>query len=420
MTNSPAQDSTNGPNADLATNLVDLTDPGISPHRLQELAATHPQSWDEILAHPNVYPGLAQWIHDRQAEQPAQPEPVEHTADDAGEGTDVAETTQATEDSVLPADAVGTPDQTAVYEPIDETRVFQDDPVAEEGAAQDITEDAAAQVTAEPGEVSVQDPVEEPVQEPVQDRAQDPVSEPAQPTTQTSAWANPHQQPQYPHQPAQPVWGVHSPTPQPGAFPGQQPQGGQAQPGQQGQAHPGPSYPGQQVPGQPYGYQQPGYGQPYGFGQQPYAHVPRRRPSGSIDLNSATTWGLFVAGGAAFLGLFGFFFSPTISSFAIPASSHLAAGGWITLLLFLATVTLSILQLLRPSTWMRYFFSIVSLGATFSMIGRATALIGMFGMNSTSFSVIWLLFMSFVLLAGTMVFMAPRNTDSTADQQPQD
>lgn len=388
MTNSPAQDSTTGPNADPATAPVDLTDPGISPHRLQELAATHPQQWDEILAHPNVYPGLAQWIRDRQAEQPAQAEhiqqpepaqqaePVEDTTDDDVEDTVVTASPRSTEDSALATDSVDTPDQTAVYEPVDETRVFQEDPAAEETAAQHTPEDAA--------------------------------SEPAQPTTHTAQWADP-QQPQYPHQPAQPtqpVWGVHSPMPQPGVFPGQQPQGGQAQPGKQ-------------IPGQPFEYQQPGYGQPYGYGQQPYAPVPRRRPSGSIDLNSATTWGLFVAGGAAFLGLFGFFFSPTISSFAIPASSHLAAGGWITLLLFLATVTLSILQLLRPSTWMRYFFSIVSLGAAFTMIGRATALIGMFGMNSTSFSVIWLLFMSFVLLAGTMVFMAPRNTDATADQQSQ-
>src|SRR5690625_2292718 len=47
---------------------VDLSDPSISPHQLQELAQTHPEQWDEILDHPNIYPGLADWIRDRQAE----------------------------------------------------------------------------------------------------------------------------------------------------------------------------------------------------------------------------------------------------------------------------------------------------------------------------------------------------------------
>src|SRR5690625_7668603 len=59
MTNSPSQEP------------VDLSDPSISAHRLQELAQTHPQLWDEILRHPNVYPGLADWIRTRQAEQAA-------------------------------------------------------------------------------------------------------------------------------------------------------------------------------------------------------------------------------------------------------------------------------------------------------------------------------------------------------------
>ena len=49
---------------------VDLSDPSVSPHRLHELAQTHPELWDEILAHPNVYPGLTDWLRDRQAEWP--------------------------------------------------------------------------------------------------------------------------------------------------------------------------------------------------------------------------------------------------------------------------------------------------------------------------------------------------------------
>ena len=47
---------------------VDLSDPSLSPHQLHELAQTHPEHWDEILEHPNVYPGLVDWIRDRQAE----------------------------------------------------------------------------------------------------------------------------------------------------------------------------------------------------------------------------------------------------------------------------------------------------------------------------------------------------------------
>ena len=50
---------------------VDLSDPAIEPLRLQELAQTHPHLWDEILQHPNVYPGLADWIRERQAAEAA-------------------------------------------------------------------------------------------------------------------------------------------------------------------------------------------------------------------------------------------------------------------------------------------------------------------------------------------------------------
>src|SRR5699024_1677269 len=56
MTNSPTPEQ------------VELSDPALSAHRLQELAQTHPEHWGTILSHPNVYPGLADWIRARQAE----------------------------------------------------------------------------------------------------------------------------------------------------------------------------------------------------------------------------------------------------------------------------------------------------------------------------------------------------------------
>src|SRR5699024_7154652 len=72
---------------------VDLTDPAIEPFRLQQLAQTHPHLWNDILGHPNVYPGLADWIRDRQAAQTA-PAPqasaeyaAENTSDDVADET---------------------------------------------------------------------------------------------------------------------------------------------------------------------------------------------------------------------------------------------------------------------------------------------------------------------------------------------
>lgn len=174
----------------------------------------------------------------------------------------------------------------------------------------------------------------------------------------------------------------------------------------------------------PYGYphqpQQPpyGYGQPTGP-QQPYgqAFQPRARQRTPIDLNSAKTWGLFITGGAAFMTLFGFFFGPSVGGMARAMTSHVASGGWLILLLFLATVTLSILQLLKPSAWMRYFLIAVSFGAAFTMIGRTTAVLGFFTLQHTSFSVIWMLFMSLVLLAGIMIYTAPKTSDANDQSQ---
>ena len=97
------------------------------------------------------------------------------------------------------------------------------------------------------------------------------------------------------------TWGWSQPAGQPGTQP-------QADTGQYAQQ------PSAQQP-QP-GYQQVGYGQAYAqhqqFGQQRQAA--QQRGASRIDLDSARTWGLFVAGGAAFLSLFGFIFTPTLDT----------------------------------------------------------------------------------------------------------
>src|SRR5699024_9441332 len=142
-----------------------------------------------------------------------------------------------------------------------------------------------------------------------------------------------------------------------------------------------------------------------------------RSQSAGINLSSARTWGLLVAGGAALLSLFGFFFSATLRH-NYGFSSQVGGGGWLILLLFLATITLSLLQLLRPSEWIRYLFLVVSFGAAFAMIGRAITLMGLFAMTNMSFSVVWLLFMSLVLLAGTMVYLAPSSSTTPQHQLP--
>lgn len=40
-----------------------------SAARLQELAVSNPETWSSILQHPNVYPGLADWITQQQMRQ---------------------------------------------------------------------------------------------------------------------------------------------------------------------------------------------------------------------------------------------------------------------------------------------------------------------------------------------------------------
>lgn len=42
-------------------------DPNLSAAELANIAASSPQSWPQILIHPNCYPGLAEWIQAQQA-----------------------------------------------------------------------------------------------------------------------------------------------------------------------------------------------------------------------------------------------------------------------------------------------------------------------------------------------------------------
>lgn len=319
---------------------VDLSDPSLSPHQLHELAQTHPERWDEILSHPNVYPGLADWIRDRQAELAATGggEPVEESDAASQQAVD-----QAAAEQAVHADDATTDTETG-------STATTDEPTATEHSSWALPDG----------------------------------SQPEQPTSEPDT----HTQP-YPSAPAQ----AYQPQ-------DQQPQNawGWSQPAQQ------------------FGSPQPGFQQQGGQQQfmQP-SYAPQRKRS-NIDLESSRTWGLFVAGGAAFLSLFGFIFAPTLD-YSVPFASHMTAGGWIVLLFFIATVVLAILQLVRPSPWMRFFFSVASLGAGFIMLGRALTMIGFFTMRYTGFSVLWLLLMSLVLLAGAFMYLAPRASDH--QQHPQ-
>lgn len=403
---------------------VDLTDPAISPHQLQELAQTHPESWDDILAHPNVYPGLAGWIRDRQAEQAAaqavaaQEQETSGADDDATkvfEPVEDAEAAEAKTSTLDPADGeTDAPESDPVNDEaeadLEETEAVADHPSSDDPAATEQAEEAAA--SEESGQTQQPWAMPDPAGQ-AQAVTSSEAEEPAE-TTPTPD-AEQQQAPSGQAQHGEPIWGW------PGATSSSQSQHAQSQ-----QQHQAPSGGFGQ---QPYGYQQQQQQPPYGYGQQPYgqqppygqaygqAFQPRPRHRTPINLNSARTWGLFVTGGAAFMTLFGFFFGPSVGGFGVPSTSHLAAGGWMILLLFLATVTLSILQLLKPSAWMRFFFIVVSFGAAFMMIGRTTALLGFFSLQHTSFSVIWMLFMSLVLLAGIMIYTAPKTSDASNQGQ---
>jgi|GEM_PF-2372085 len=401
---------------------VDLSDPSISPHRLQELAQTHPEQWDEILAHPNVYQGLADWIRDRQAELAATgdedpavaPELAAQEDAEAQQEVDEAAALSAEESDSLPS-AEGSFEGSSVSES-DDTQEAQDTPAAEASAGQtDSFKPAESpETTVLPETTGQSEPSEEPAEQTpwaMPDASQPDSSQPEQQSTSpttgagSTSWSAQSEQTstqaeQAPHE--QQAWGWSQPSGQQFGQPQQQPSGQQQQFG-------APQYGYGQAYGQP---QQSGQAQQFAPRQVGYTQPPATSRSGSsrIDLSSARTWGLFVAGGAAFLSLFGFLFAPGLDAGRV-FTTHLSAGGWVILLLLIATVALSLLQLLKPSAWMRFFFIAASLGAAFMMLGRTMTLVSYLTMQFTSFSTLWLLFMALVMLAGALMFLAPKASD---------
>lgn len=240
---------------------VDLTDPAIEPFRLQQLAQTHPHLWNDILDHPNVYPGLADWIRDRQAEQTADEVADAAPVEPAGEEFPAAEPTEQ-------------PDEAP-------TNSWFQHPSPEQPEADQTDQAQAYQTPA----------YEEPTQ---------PFSNQGQ-----TGWAQPS--------PADPM-------PQSQQFGASSPQdSGQVS---QGYAYDQPSY-GFNQSHQTQGYQQQQPQQPQYT--QPFMNQPRA--ASKIDLSSRGTWGLFIAGGAAFLALFGFFFSPSVAPSSVLGVSHFSSGG---------------------------------------------------------------------------------------------
>jgi len=355
---------------------VDLTDPAIEPFRLQQLAQTHPHLWNDILDHPNVYPGLADWIRDRQAEQTA-----------------------------------AAPQASAEY--------------AAENTSDDVADDTADEVAdaapVEPAgeEFPTAEPTEQPDEAPTNSWFQHPSPEQpeADQTDQTPAYEEPTQP--FSNQ-GQTGWAQPSPAepmPQSQQFGASSPQdSGQVS---QGYAYDQPSY-GFNQSHQTQGYQQQQPQQPQYT--QPFMNQPRA--ASKIDLSSRGTWGLFIAGGAAFLALFGFFFSPSVAPSSVLGVSHFSSGGWLLMLLLIGTVAMSVIELLMPNRWTRYAFVALGIGTAFALIGRYMTVVGFLAGYRVGFSLVWLIFMALVLLAGTMVYFAPDGSTSPSSpqqkhQQPQ-
>ncbi|WP_022870022.1 variant leucine-rich repeat-containing protein [Yaniella halotolerans] len=341
---------------------VDLTDPAIEPLRLQQLAQTHPHLWNDILQHPNVYPGLADWIHDRQAEQAAAAPQTQYPAEDVSQHV---------------AD-----DETSVDVTAEET----------DGEIEDFPTEAPTEQPA-PTNSWFQHPSPEQF-EPTEQPYQAPAAEEPTQTFGQAQWA----------QPAEPL--------------APQQQFSATSPQDSGQVNPGygqPSYgfPQQQTPGY---QQQPQQSQPQ-FGQ-PYMR--QSRGASKIDLSSRSTWGLFIAGGAAFLALFGFFFNPSVAPTSVLGVSHFSSGGWFLMLLLIATVAMSVIDLLMPNRWTRYAFVALGIGTAFALIGRYMTIMGILDGYRIGFSLVWVIFMAMVLLAGTMVYFAPGSSQAQPrPQQPQ-
>lgn len=74
--------------------LADLADPTISAATLGQIAGSRPDLWSAIVAHPNCYPGLAEWIG-QQTQNPApQPTAADHNQPAAPQPVSEAEWTE--------------------------------------------------------------------------------------------------------------------------------------------------------------------------------------------------------------------------------------------------------------------------------------------------------------------------------------
>jgi len=336
---------------------VDLSDPAIEPLRLQELAQTHPHLWDEILQHPNVYPGLADWIRERQAAEAAN-----QPSDEAEQRTTEQQPTTDLSDDEVQDDSESTEPQTSWF------------------AGPEAHEPTAAQPQAS------------------HETEQTQHFGWAQPTAADPNQAGPQQPPHYGAD--QPPFGRPQSTgyAQPSGYPQPQPQQQpfQAQPGTQQNQYAAPQYQGQQ-PGQ--------------------YMMPARKPS-KIDFSTRRTWGLLITGAAAFLAIFGFFFAPSASPRVLGGLTHMSSGGWFLMLLLIATVALAALELFLENPWTRYFFIVLGIGASFAILGRYMVVGTFFSLSGAGFSMVWIIFMAIVVLAGTMVYLAPATTMARAGQPP--
>src|SRR5699024_341692 len=117
-----------------------------------------------------------------------------------------------------------------------------------------------------------------------------------------------------------------------------------------------------------------------------------------------------ITGAAAFLAIFGFFFAPSASPRVLGGLTHMSSGGWVLMLLLIATVALAALELFLENPWTRYFFIVLCLGSSFAILGRYMVVVAFFSLSGAGFSMVLIIFMAIVVLAGTMVYLAPSGT----------
>lgn len=145
--------------------------------------------------------------------------------------------------------------------------------------------------------------------------------------------------------------------------------------------------------------------------------MPARKVS-KIDFSTRRTWGLLISGAAAFLAIFGFFFAPSASPRVLGGLTHMSSGGWFLMILLIATVVLAALELFLENPWTRYFFIVLGIGSAFAILGRYMVVGAFFSLSGAGFSMVWIIFMAIVVLAGTMVYLAPSNTTGRTTQAP--